>query len=186
MIIVQSAQRRTFPPSLFGFGVLSSAVICNRSIISSPAIAKIGEGEDRGPGALGVVKTWMSFGEHWQKSDRRLDKLSVSKLDITGSWNQIVSARRDVSQSAIFPPTNRLIDDGVNDICEGPYGNGGAGVAQRSRVRHSRMTAIAQNTTRNTLNRCPDRDTSADYRLTDIAGSKMGRDQWQPKAANVC
>ena len=145
--------------------------------MSSPAVAKIGEREDRGTGALVRVKTWMSFGEHWQKSDGGLDKLSVSKLDITGSWNQIVSARRDVSKGAIFSSPNRLIDDGVNDICERPYGNGGAGVAHRSRVRHSGLTAIAQNATRNTLNRRSDRDTGSDYGLPNVAGRKMTRNQ---------
>ena len=79
--------------------------------IASPPVAKIGERKDRGTGTLIIVKTRMPFGENRQKGDSRLDKLSVEELDVAGSWNQIIGARRNASNGAIFPSPNRLVDD---------------------------------------------------------------------------
>ena len=119
----------------------------------------------------------MPFGENRQKGDCRLDKLSVEELDVAGSWNQIIGARRNASNGAIFPSPDRLVDDRVNNIGERPYRNGGAEVCCRRCVRHGGLTAIAQDATRNTLDGRSGRYTGTDYGLTDVGGRKMSRDQ---------
>ena len=103
-------------------------------------------------------------------------KFSVEKLDVAGSWNQIIGARRNVSNSAIFSSANRLIDDRVNHISERAYGDSSAGGADRGRVRHGSLATITQDAARNTLDGGTGRDTGPNYGLADISGRKMSRD----------
>ena len=103
-------------------------------------------------------------------------KFSVEKLDVAGSWNQIIGARRNVSNSAIFSSSNRLVDDRVNHISERAYGDSSAGGADRGRVRHGSLATITQDATRNTLDGGTGRNTGPNYGLADISGRKMTRD----------
>src|SRR5215467_5110741 len=173
MTIVQSAQRRTFPSFPFCVSAFISLVIFHSSTIPSSSVAKIGKRKNHGTRALIIVKTRMPFGENGQKSDSRLVKFSIDELDVAGSWNQIIGTRRNVSNSAIFSSSNRLIDDRVNHISKRAYGDSSTGVADIGRVRHGSLAAITRKAAENTLDGGTGRNTSPDYGLANTSGRKM-------------
>ena len=174
--IMQSAQRTTFPLFPFLNSALILLVIYDWSTIPPTSVAKVGEGKNRGTGALIVVKARISLSENGQKRDTRFDKFSVEKLDVAGSWNQIIGARRRVSNTAVFSASNRLVDNRVNHISERAYGDSSAGAADIGRVRHGSLAATTQSAPRNTLNGGTGRNTGPDYGLTDTNGREMAGD----------